>query len=129
MNRDLVRQVRARAAERCEYCRLPQFALPLPFQIDHIIATQHEGPTEPSNLALACPHCNRHKGPNIAGLDPVTGQLASLFHPRLDRWSDHFSLEGPRIAGKTPTGRTTVQVLEMNAEGPALLRRFVNVGE
>ena len=103
--------------------------MPLPFQIDHIIATQHEGATEPSNLALACPHCNRHKGPNIAGLDAVTGQLVRLFHPRRDRWSDHFSLDGAHIAGKTPTGRATVQVLAMNAEGPVLLRRFVNVGE
>ena len=129
MNRELVRQVRTRAAERCEYCLLPQFALPLPFQIDHIIATQHEGDSDPSNLALACPHCNRHKGPNIAGLDPVTGQLVRLFHPRLDRLSDHFRLEGPRIAGKTPAGRTTVRVLEMNADGPVLLRSFVNAGE
>lgn len=56
MNRELVPQVRERAAGRCEYCRIPQFALPLPFQIDHIVAEQHEGATELSNLVLACPH-------------------------------------------------------------------------
>ncbi|MCC6538363.1 MAG: HNH endonuclease [Bryobacterales bacterium] len=74
MNRDLVR----RAAERCEYCRLPQFGLPLPFQIDQVIATQHDKETELSNLALACPHCNRHKGPNIAGRDPANAFGSSI---------------------------------------------------
>ncbi len=127
MNRELVRRVRERAAERCEYCRMPAMALPLPFQIDHIISGQHQGPTELSNLALACPHCNRYKGPNIAGLDPVSGQLVHLYHPRTDRWSEHFEWDGPRIAGKTPVGRATVQVLAMNADGPVLLRRFLDL--
>lgn len=125
MNRDLARQVRERAEDRCEYCRIPQFALPLPFQIDHIIAGQHQGETELPNLALACPHCNRYNGPNIAGMDPLTGQLVRLFHPRVDRWTDDFELDGPRIVGKTPVGRATVQVLSMNAEGPVQLRRFL----
>ena len=81
MNRDLARKVRERAAECCEYCRIPQFSLPLPFQIDRIIAGQHHGETRLTNLALACPHCNRYKGPNIAGMDPLTGQIVRLFHP------------------------------------------------
>ena len=46
MNRDLARTVRERADGRCEYCRIPQFAFPLPFQIDHIIAEQHGGEEE-----------------------------------------------------------------------------------
>jgi hypothetical protein len=83
VNRELARTVRERADERCEYCRIPQFALPLPFQIDHILAEQHEGKTVSSNLALACPHCNRYKGPNIAGVDPESGQIVRLFHPRM----------------------------------------------
>lgn len=127
MNRELSRQVRERAAENCEYCRIPGFALPLPFQIDHIIAGQHDGETELSNLALACPHCNRHKGPNIAGMDPETGQLVRLFHPRRDRWADHFQLDGALINGKTPVGRATVQVLRMNADGPMQLRRLLRL--
>lgn len=128
MNRELARKVRERAAESCEYCRIPQFSLPLPFQIDHIIAGQHHGETELSNLALACPHCNRYKGPNIAGMDPLTGQIVRLFHPRTDRWADQFDvLDDARIAGKTPVGRATVQVLAMNAEGPVQLRRLLHL--
>ncbi len=33
---------------------MPEAALRLPFQIDHIIAEQHGGPTTLSNLAWSC---------------------------------------------------------------------------
>src|SRR5271165_4288477 len=36
------------------------------------------------NLALACYHCNAHKGPNLSALDPESGALVRLFNPRLD---------------------------------------------
>ena len=62
---------------------MPKYALPLPFQIDHVIAENHSGATAEQNLALACPHC-RFKGPNIAGVDPETGETVRLFHPRRD---------------------------------------------
>jgi hypothetical protein len=122
VNRELTRAVRERAGARCEYCRIPQFSFPLPFQIDHVVAEQHEGETSFDNLALACPHCNRYKGPNIAGRDRNTGQLVRLFHLRQDLWADHFQFEGARVAGKTPVGRATVQVLAMNATEPLLFR-------
>jgi 5-methylcytosine-specific restriction endonuclease McrA len=41
--------------------------------IDHIIAEQHGGATIADNLALACLHCHRPKGPNIASIDVETG--------------------------------------------------------
>ncbi|MBV8809626.1 MAG: HNH endonuclease [Acidobacteriaceae bacterium] len=122
MNRELVRAVRERAAERREYCCIPQFALPLPFQIDHVIAEQQGGKTVPGNLALACPHCNRYKGPNIAALDPESGQLVRLFHPRTDIWTDHFEFQRERTLGKTPVGRATVQVMAINASEPLRFR-------
>ena len=122
MNRELVRTVWRRARNRCEYCLIPQFALPLPFQIDHVFAEKHGGQTVESNLALACPHCNRFKGPNIAGLDPDSGQPIRLFHPRTDVWTDHFEFDGPRIIGRTPIGRVTVRVLAMNADDLLLIR-------
>ena len=93
-----------------------------PFKIDHIVAEKHGGPTVPGNLALACPHCNRYKGPNIAGLDPDTGQLVRLFHPRKDFWTEHFAFDGPHIVGRTAVGRATVHVLAMNAPDLLLLR-------
>jgi len=51
---------------------------------------------------------------NLTGLDPHTGKLTPLFHPRRDRWLDHFAFDGPRIAGLSAVGRATVQVLDVN---------------
>jgi hypothetical protein len=121
----LVRVVWQRAGEHCEYCLIPQFAFPLPFQIDHIIAEKHRGQTVETNLALALRSLQPlqgFKGPNIAGGDPASGQLVRLFHPRNDAWVEHFRMEGPRIMGRTPVGRATIEVLRMNADDLLLIR-------
>jgi HNH endonuclease len=110
VNRELVRQVAERAGHRCEYCQLPEWALLLPFQIDHIIAEKHGGRTVEDNLALACPHCNRFKGPNIAGIEPETDEVVRLFNPRKDLWQEHFAWDAVRLVGRTPSGRATVHV-------------------
>jgi hypothetical protein len=86
----------------------------LPFPVDHIIARQHGGQTVLENLALACLHCNRHKGPNIAGTDPETREIVRLFHPRLDLWDEHFEWDLSKLMGRTSVGRATVQVLAVN---------------
>ena len=83
MKRTLIAQVRQLAGNRCDYCHMPAEFDPLPFQFDHVIARQHGGLTVLENSAWSCLHCNKHKGPNIAGLEPVTGKLVALFHPRL----------------------------------------------
>ena len=114
MTRKVDTEVRRRAGDACEYCRRPQAGTRILFPIDHIIARQHRGQTESENLALACGHCNRHKGPNIAALDTETNQLVPLFHPRRDRWSDHFSWHDKIIVGRTPVGRATADLLRMN---------------
>ena len=106
--------VRHRADNRCEYCRLFQSFSDLRFHVEHIVARQHGGPDDPDNLALACPECNLHKGPNLTGIDPATNQVTPLFHPRREKWEDHFALVEGRIIGKTPTGRTTAWLLTMN---------------
>jgi HNH endonuclease len=115
MHKRLARAVRERADHRCEYCRVPQSSYPtVVFPIEHIIARQHRGPTELRNLALSCLHCNSFKGPNIAGLDPANRKLTPLFNPRRHRWSRHFRWDGPLIVGRSPVGRVTVEVLNMN---------------
>ena len=107
-------RVRARAGNRCEYCPIHQQHYLITFHVEHIVARQHRGSDEDSNLALACHFCNRHKGPNLAGLDPATGVLMRLFNPRTDVWTQHFRIETGRIIGLTPVGRTSVEVLQMN---------------
>jgi hypothetical protein len=84
--------------------------------VEHIIPRKHRGADEPSNLALACYHCNLHKGPNLAGIDPDTGLVVELFHPRVQTWEEHFTFDEGWIIGRTPCGRATVDVLEMNAD-------------
>jgi hypothetical protein len=95
---------------------------PAPFQIDHVIARQHGGLTEPDNLALACIHCNRFKGPNVAGVDSTSGLIVRLFHPRRDEWSKHFAWNGVLLTAQTDVGRVTIQVLNMNAPPMVELR-------
>jgi hypothetical protein len=106
--------VRARAGGACEYCHIPEGYYSGLFVTEHVIAQQHGGGDDLGNLAYACERCNLHKGPNIAGLDPDSGQLTRLFHPRTDLWDDHFSWSGHVLVGRTPVGRTTVRVLAMN---------------
>ncbi len=117
------RRVRQRAGEACEYCKLRQEHSPLAsLQIEHIIARQHGGGDEAENLALACIDCNLAKGTNIAGIDPLTGITTALFHPRRQRWDEHFEWQSGVLVGKTTIGRTTIVVLRINAEEQVQLR-------
>ena len=117
--RNLIRQ---RAGERCEYCRLPEHAVDIPFHVEHIIAKQHGGEDDPSNLCLACDRCNLYKGPNLSSVDPQTQATVILFHPREHAWRDHFTIRGAEIVGLTPTGRATVRLFNMNAKPRLQLR-------
>ena len=126
---DALRQfVMARAGYVCEYCRLPQEYDFFPFQIDHIIAQKHHGPTSPENLAWSCGHCNVHKGPNIAGRDLETETITRLFHPRHDLWADHFFWDSGRICARTGLGRVTIDVLNLNDSDRLELREFLIQG-
>jgi hypothetical protein len=124
--RDVVRQ---RASGRCEYCRLPDVADEWPFHVDHVVPRQHDGGNL-ENLCWACSRCNLLKGTNLSSLDPPTTTPISLYHPRRDRWDDHFRFEGARIVGITPNGRATVRLLAMNASSRIDLRgELIALGE
>ncbi|HYH47568.1 MAG TPA: HNH endonuclease [Thermoanaerobaculia bacterium] len=118
--------LRRRARGLCEYCRTPErFATHL-FSTEHVVPVSAGGsPDDPENLALACQGCNNHKYTKIRGVDPVTGVPAPLFHPRSQRWRDHFvwSADFTEILGVTPTGRASVATLRLNREGLVNLRR------
>jgi hypothetical protein len=81
----LRRPTRERAGERCEYCLIPESATFFTHPIDHIIAEKHGGLTAADNLALSCALCNGFKGSDLASVDPATGSVVPLFHPRRDR--------------------------------------------
>lgn len=107
-------QVRQLALGRCEYCLTPEGLSSIKHEIDHIIARKHGGQTTLENLALCCILCNKHKGSDVTSIDPETGGVEVLFHPRRDPWRDHFELRGAEIAPLTAAGRVTVRLLQLN---------------
>jgi hypothetical protein len=122
MDAALIRLVWRRAGDCCEYCRLPQEFERPPFQIDHIIARKHQGPSTADNLALSCLHCNSFKGTDIATLAPLTRKLTPLFNPRRQVWSRHFRWEDAYLTGRTPIGAATVVLLKINDPFRVILR-------
>src|SRR4051794_4417996 len=117
MDQSTRQKVRQRAGFCCEYCQLRELESPVArLQIEHIIPRKHGGTDDLENLALACIDCNLHKGANLSGIDPKSGQVAELFNPRTQRWGEHFLWDGCILIGITAAGRTTIRVLDMNAE-------------
>ena len=85
-------------------------------QIDHIFPEAKGGTDDEENLCLACELCNQYKWTKIEGVDPLTGVKVSLFNPRQQTWSNHFSWseDAIQILGLTPVGRATVVSLKLN---------------
>jgi len=121
-------QVVARAGSCCENCRLPTEGQVGRFPVDHVNPRTRGGRTEFSNLALACPHCNGHKWSHVEAVDPTSNELAPLFNPRSQIWSDHFqwSASDPAVVeGITSTGRATIAHLQMNHPDLVHVRRLL----
>jgi hypothetical protein len=128
-DRQLVAQ---RAAYCCEYCQSQLRFSADPFSVEHIVPRSQSGLDELSNLALSCQGCNNAKYIATEAIDPLTGRPAQLFHPRIHPWQEHFvwSHDFVLIYGLTPTGRATVEKLQLNRVGVVNLRRVLHsVGE
>jgi hypothetical protein len=126
----LRRLIHSRASGRCEYCFAPEQLSFHTHQVDHIIAQKHGGETIASNLALSCISCNQAKGSDLTSIDPLTGEIIPLFHPRQHQWSDHFELRDSIIVAKTALGRVTVRLLQFNAPDRVTERQwFIVAGE
>ncbi len=124
----LVKQIRQRAGEACEYCRLPQESQEATFHVDHVLPRVQGGPTTLDNLALACVSCSLRKAARVTAVDPVDGQEVSLFHPREDKWNQHFVLTAEfHLEGRTATGRATVTALQMNRPAIVSIRRELHL--
>jgi hypothetical protein len=100
--------------------------------VEHVVPRSRGGETSPDNLALSCQGCNNHKYDKIEARDPVLGDVVALYHPRRDRWRDHFAWSDDLnlVVGVSPTGRATVAALRLNREGVVNLRRaLLGMGE
>jgi HNH endonuclease len=122
----LRRFVCERADRACEYCLIPEIAVLVSHEIDHVIAEKHGGQTDENNLALACTICNKYKGSDLASIDPLNGEIVRLYQPRRDRWRDHFLLEQGEIMPLTSIARVTVRLLQMNRPERVKERRLLS---
>jgi hypothetical protein len=75
-----------------------------------------------------CVFCNAFKGPNLTGLDPATGKITRLYHPRQHKWTYHFRFQGSTLIGRRAIGRTTIDVLQMNHPEIVALRDILMEG-
>lgn len=128
----LRRSVAARAQHRCEYCRAPEGFSTGPFCVDHIVPTNRGGSNHPDNLAFSCAGCNGHKLDRTKATDPLSGRMVRLFHPRRDRWDEHFlwSDDAVTILPLTRAGRATLALLRLNRPNLRNLRRaLILLGE
>ncbi len=123
--KDLRQWVIQRAGERCEYCLVQQIDVPFTHHLDHFIPLKHGGETTSDNLVLACMECNRRKGADLAGIDPLTHKITPLFNPRLHVWQEHFKLTGSKIVGQTAIGRTTAMLLQLNESRRLIQRQWL----
>ena len=125
----LRRFIRERAEGRCEYCRSSDNYSTEFFAGEHIHPTAKGGTNHITNLAYACSGCNGHKGTKIQAVDLLTGDLVGLFHPRRQRWRDHFDWNENKtqIIGLTAVGRATIEALHLNRPALINLRRVLYV--
>lgn len=124
--------VRTRARGICEYCQMPEDFETDTFEMEHIIPLVRNGTNDLDNIAFSCSGCNNRKGISIEGIDSQTSLVAPLFHPRLQRWEEHFtwSVNNLMLIGISPTGRTTIEMLQLNRTGCINLRRaLIAIGE
>ncbi|MCE7983757.1 MAG: HNH endonuclease [Caldilinea sp. CFX5] len=128
---DLRNRLQSMDRNRCAYCQTSEANSGIPSACDHILPTAKGGKTELDNLCLACRPCNECKGDSTQGIDPLSGDIVSLFNPRVQYWYEHFewSLDGTRIIGLTPVGRATIITLRMNNHTITSARqRWVSAG-
>lgn len=96
------------------------------FELDHVVAKKHGGSTDEGNLALSCILCNKHRGSDLASIDPQSGELVRLFDPRQHVWGQHFELTpGGHLQGRTAIGRTTVRLLRLDDPARVAERRLL----
>ncbi len=112
----LRRHVAERFHYRCNYCQTSERIVGASFTVDHILPEALGGLTVLENLCLACWPCNLRKGKRISAIDPESKVRVRLFHPILQGWDEYFrwDADGLLIVGLMPSGRATVQALNMN---------------
>lgn len=120
-------EVERRAGGLCEYCLCPLNYSMDPYSVEHIYPLSLNGLSTLDNLAFSCQGCNNNKGSRISGIDIVTGEEHSLYNPRIHSWEDHFGWDEDFtiISVKSPIGRVSLEILDLNRFGVVNLRRLL----
>jgi HNH endonuclease len=118
--------VAERAYHRCEYCHAPESIFNAVLEVEHITPVVANGTSTEENLALACRSCNGFKASRSSYTDPESGRAERFYHPRQDRWEEHFlvNIESCEILGLTAIGRVTTIGLKMNSRAQLTARQF-----
>jgi HNH endonuclease len=119
------RAVIKRAKGCCEYCRLHEDDLFLPFEIDHTTSLKHGGGSEFENLAYTCQHCNQYKGADLTTFLDHYQDIVPIFNPRIHEWDEHFTLNGGLIVPLSRIGKATVKLLKFNEPDILILRELL----
>jgi hypothetical protein len=64
---------------------------------------------------------------SVEALDPVSGETVPLYHPRRQRWYEHFAWNKDYtvVLGLTSTERATVEKQQLNRAGVVNLRHVL----
>ncbi len=122
MNKRITGKERADVTERarglCEYCLSPARFATRSFSVEHIHPRVKGGSNALNNLAFACQGCNGAKMVKTTGYDAFTKTVVLLYHPRQQRWGEHFAWSDDflRIIGLTSVGRASIHEMKMNRE-------------
>lgn len=65
------------------------------------------------------------KGSDIGSVDAQTGKFISLFHPRRQRWDDHFVLRGAIVEPLTAEEQVTARLLKVNLDKRVVERKLL----
>jgi HNH endonuclease len=108
----------------CEYCLHPESHATDFYHFDHINPFLKIGRNAVGNIARSCGRCNIVKSQKTHAIDPLTNDIYPLFHPRKEIWTDHFQWSEDYLImyGLTPTGRATIDFLQLNRRNLQNLR-------
>ncbi|MBE9215641.1 HNH endonuclease [Plectonema cf. radiosum LEGE 06105] len=112
----LKNQITNNDKKRCCYCLTTEVNSGIPMTYDHIKPLSKGGKTNFENVCLACRSCNEFKSNSTEAVDPLRGEIAPIFNPRIQIWLDHFtwSPDSTKVEGLTAIGRATIVTLRMN---------------
>lgn len=123
---ELRQLVASRADCLCEYCLIAEEDTYFGCEVDHIISVKHGGETIRENLAYTCVACNRYKGSDIASISQQSGLIVRFFNPRIDKWVEHFSLNGVHINSVSEIGEVTSRILRFKDEERIIERQALH---